>query len=387
MSDGVAILGSTGSIGTQTLQVIDSLKPRFNVKALAGGRQIDLLAQQIRTHQPRLVSTGDYESAKQLKPLIPGDVEVVWGEEGLVEIASMDDAPIVVSAVVGAVGVMPTFAALEAGKRVAFANKESLVAAGELMMSAAEKGGGILLPVDSEHSALFQALNGENTDTINTLILTASGGAFRTWSREAMENAGPSDALKHPTWDMGGKITIDCATLFNKGLEVIEAHHLFRIPYDQIEVVIHPESIVHSLVEFIDGSMIAQLGTADMRLPIQYALTYPDRIQSAWPKLSLFDANMTFERPDVKRFPALALAYAAGRAGGTAPAVLNAANEVAVEAFLAERISFPDIVRCVEHVLTEHNIQQADSLETILLADDWARNVAARHVARTEFSN
>lgn len=372
----ISILGSTGSIGVQTLQVVAAMGDRFRVVGLAAGKNVSLLAEQVRTFQPRIVSVADRESAMLLRSQIDSAVRVVWGEEGLVETALYDDVDCVVTAVVGALGVKPTLAALEHGKRVALANKESLVAAGALAVAAAQKSGAEIIPVDSEHSAIFQCLRGEERREVHRLILTASGGPFRSASAREIAQATPADALKHPTWRMGGKITIDSATLMNKGLEVIEAHWLFGAEYDAIDVLIHPQSVVHSMVEFTDGSVIAQLGTADMRTPIQYALCYPERVKTPWERLRLTEAALTFEEPDVGRFPALSLAYAAGRAGGTAPAVLNAANEVAVHAFLREEIRFPGIVECVERVLSEHNVVAADSLDTVLHVDAWARERA-----------
>lgn len=379
----IAVLGSTGSIGRQTLEVAGAMPDRFEVVALAAGRNVALLAEQAAKTRPRLVAVADEASACRLKEMVDPSVRVTWGTQGLVEAAVESQADIVVVAVVGAAGLVPTLSALAAGKRVALANKEALVAGGKVVMRALAAGGGELLPVDSEHSAIFQCLQGESRSAVRRLILTASGGPFRTATVEEMERATPEDALRHPTWSMGGKITVDSATLMNKGLEVIEAHWLFGIEYERIEVLIHPQSIVHSMVEFVDGSVKAQLGPPDMRLPIQYALCYPERAPKAWSELSLARAAaLTFEPPDFERFPCLALAYEAGRAGGTAPAALNAANEVAVEAFLKGRIGFRDIARCVETVLEAHTVEEADDLESILAADAWARREASACITR-----
>ena len=314
MRQKVAVLGSTGSIGRQTLDVVSAIPERFEVVSLAAGKNIDLLAKQVAMTKPRLVAVGDQEGAARLRAIVDASVRIVWGDEGLIEAALAGDH--VVVAVVGSVGLRPTLAALSEGKRVALANKETLVAAGELVTGTLSQGRGELIPVDSEHSAIHQCLAGEDGKAVERLILTASGGPFRTSSIAEMEAARPEDALKHPTWSMGGKITIDSATLMNKGLEVLEAYWLFGVDFDRIEVAIHPQSIVHSLVEFVDGSVKAQLGTPDMRTPIQYALCYPDRPAISWGRLSLFEIGaLTFETPDLDRFPCLSMAYHAGRAG------------------------------------------------------------------------
>jgi len=337
---GIAILGSTGSIGCNSLRVIESLGPeRFKVVALAAGRNVKILADQIERHHPELVSVDTEESAAQLKAeLMARSVttpRLLFGEGGLVEVATHELADCVISATVGAVGFVPTLRALEAGKRVALANKETLVMAGELMTRAAQKSGAELLPVDSEHNALHQCLRGEKRSEVRRIILTASGGPFRTTSIEKLAFVTPEDALKHPTWKMGNRITIDSATLMNKGLEVIEAHWLFGFAPDQIEVVVHPESIVHSMIELVDGSVIAQMGVTDMRHAIQYALTFPARCESELPPLNLTKlSSLHFEEPDLVRFPCISLAYRALRTGGTLPAAMNAANEEAVHAFI-----------------------------------------------------
>src|SRR5438105_24659 len=365
---GVAILGSTGSIGCNTLRVIQSLGPeRFRVVALGAGRNIGKLADQIAHHQPELVSVEREDSAQQLKAeLTSRNVrlpQIVVGEEGLVEVATHTRADCVVSATVGAVGFVPTLRALEAGKRVALANKETLVMAGELMTRAAEKSGAELLPVDSEHNALHQCLRGEKRSEVRRIILTASGGPFRTRSKSEMNSATVSEAMKHPTWNMGAKITIDSATLMNKGLEVIEAHWLFGFDADEISIVVHPESVVHSMIELVDGSVIAQMGVTDMRHAIQYALTYPERYDSELPPLDLARlSSLHFESPDLERFPCISLAYRALRTGGTLPAAMNAANEEAVQAFINERIGITDIPLVIESVMDNHKRREATNL-------------------------
>lgn len=382
LSQGVAVLGSTGSIGTQSLEVIAMHPERFHVAALAAGQRIELLADQVRRFRPRRVCVADQEGAKRLASMIDFPVEILYGLEGLVEVAVSDHVDIALIAVVGARGIRPTIAALKAGKRVALANKESLVAAGEVVKKQLATGTGTLLPVDSEHSAIFQCLQGEDMKSVQRLVLTASGGPFRTMRAEDMHQVTAIEALQHPTWSMGGKITVDSATLMNKGLEVIEARWLFDLDYDAIDVVVHPQSIVHSLVEFVDGSMVAQLGAPDMRLPIQYALCYPTRPARMWNRLSLSQSlSLTFEPPDLVRFPALRLAYEAGRIGGTAPAVLNAANEVAVDAFLRGQCRFTQIPQIVETVLEGHRTLAANELETVLNADQEARVKASELVA------
>jgi 1-deoxy-D-xylulose-5-phosphate reductoisomerase len=375
----IAILGSTGSIGCNTLRVIEAFQGEFSVAALGAGTQVELLAEQIAQFQPRVVSVADEECEDKLRyELKQRDVsaqpKISVGVDGLSEVATIDGAEIVIGAVVGALGLLPTYRALELGRRVALANKETLVVAGELMTRAAEKSGAELLPVDSEHNALHQCLRGEQRRELKRLILTASGGPFRTASKETIENATPAQALKHPTWQMGAKITIDSATLMNKGLEVIEARWLFEASADEIDVVVHPQSIVHSMIELIDGSLIAQLGVTDMRHAIQYALTYPARRPSSLPPLNLAAlSKLEFFPPDTDKFPCLKLAYDALRAGGTMPAVLNAANEIAVAAFLDEQIKFGDIPRLIAAACAAHTPQPATDLAIVLAADDWAR--------------
>lgn len=385
---GIAILGSTGSIGRNTLRVIESLgSSRFRVVALGAGRNIETLADQIAHHLPELVSVETETAAHDLRGLLfERNVDlprILIGESGLVEVATHPQAETVVSATVGAVGFVPTLRALEAGKRVALANKETLVMAGELMTRAAKASGAELLPVDSEHNALHQCLRGEKRAEVRRIVLTASGGPFRTKTKSQMQEASVSEALRHPTWNMGAKITIDSATLMNKGLEVIEAHWLFDFGPDQIGILVHPESAVHSMIELIDGSVIAQMGVTDMRHAIQYALTYPERHSCELPPLDLTAlATLHFEAPDLDRFPCIALAYSALEAGGTMPTVLNAANEEAVKAFISERICLTDIPRIIEEVMAQHSPHPALDLETVLDADRAARLSACREIEK-----
>jgi len=385
---GIAILGSTGSIGCNTLRVIESLgSEKFRVVALGAGHNVQTLADQIAYHLPELVSVETEEAAHDLRgQLFERDIDlprIIVGEPGLIEVATHPQAECVVSATVGAVGFVPTLRALEAGKRVALANKETLVMAGELMTKAAQASGAELLPVDSEHNALHQCLRGEKRAEVRRIILTASGGPFRTKTKAQMQESTVSEALRHPTWNMGAKITIDSATLMNKGLEVIEAHWLFGFAPDQIGIVVHPESVVHSMIELIDGSVIAQMGITDMRHAIQYALTYPERHACELPSLDLTALSaLHFEPPDLDRFPCIALAYRALRAGGTLPAAMNAANEEAVQAFIEERICLTDIPLIIEAVMTLHNTQPASELAAILEADRSARLTAASEIQK-----
>ena len=385
---GIAILGSTGSIGRNTLRVVESFgEDEFRIVALGAGRNVEVLAEQVARYLPTLVSVETEDAARQLRTkLFERDVDlprIIVGEEGLVEVATHTQADCVVSATVGAVGFVPTLRALEAGKRVALANKETLVMAGELMTRAAASSGAEILPVDSEHNALHQCLRGEQRAEVRRLVLTASGGPFRTKSAQEMETATVAEAMRHPTWQMGAKITIDSATLMNKGLEVIEARWLFGFGADEIDILVHPESVVHSMIELVDGSIKAQLGATDMRHAIQYALTYPARYHCELPPLDLTQLSaLHFEAPDTERFPCIALAYRALREGGTLAAAMNAANEEAVRAFLDERISLTDIPRVIEKVMDEHTVKPVENLEVVLETDRNARLAAAVIIER-----
>jgi len=375
----IAIVGATGSIGRQALDVVRHHPDALRVVALAGGRRVAPMLEQV-DDSVQAVVMADGAAAQELSRLLAArgrrEVAVGAGSDALVDLVTRPDVDLVVMAMVGAEALLPTLAALAAGKDVALATKEVLVAGGQLVMEAAQKSGARLLPVDSEHSAIFQCLQGEAPKAVSRLILTASGGPFRETPMEELRRVTPEQALRHPTWRMGAKVTVDSATLMNKGLEVIEAHWLFATPLERIDVVVHPQSIVHSCVELVDGSILAHLGPTDMRIPIQYALLFPRRASSPVRGLSLADVGrLTFERPDRNRFPALDLAYAAARTGGTMPAVLNAANEVAVELFLEGRIAFTDIARLVEAVMEGHE-SQAPQLPAILAADAWARRTA-----------
>jgi 1-deoxy-D-xylulose-5-phosphate reductoisomerase len=372
---GISVLGSTGSIGTNTLSVIDRFPERFRVVGLAAGRRIHELSEQINKYRPVIVSVATPELAAELRRAFP-DLEVHSGVEGLSAVATHADVDFVMSATVGAVGLIPTLDAIQAGKTVGLANKETLVMAGDLMTRAAAAAGKPLLPVDSEHNAIHQCLDGRK-QPVKNIWLTASGGPFRKASHQEMRDATPARALKHPTWNMGRKISIDSATMMNKGLEVIEAYWLFDVQPDQIQVVVHPQSTIHSMVEFEDGSFIAQLGVTDMRLPIQYALTYPERFDVGLPPMDFSTAmTLELEPPDIARFKCLQLAYDALRSGGTSPAVLNAANEIAVAAFLDERIGFLMIPDLLEATLSLHESTPVNALETVLEADHWAREKA-----------
>jgi len=384
----LAILGSTGSVGEQTLAVARAEPEQFCVAALAAGRNIEKLAAQVREFRPRLVSVADSTGAASLRGLLGSvEVEIEVGEAGLAAVAS-HPADLVVSSLVGAVGLAPTLAAIRAGRDVALANKEVMVMAGALVLREVRKHGVSLLPVDSEHSAIFQALAGQRAQDVARLILTASGGPFRTWSAEQIADATIEQALNHPNWDMGPKITIDSATLMNKGLEVIEARWLFDIPPERVDVVVHPQSIIHSLVEFVDTSVLAQLGLPDMRVPIAVALAYPERLELDLPRLDLAAlGQLDFETPDRKRFPCLNLAFEALRANEAAPAVVNAANEIAVAAFLDGRIRFPEIAATNGAVLNSHVGRGGSGplrdLADVMAADDWARDCAREWIAST----
>ncbi|MCL5058079.1 MAG: 1-deoxy-D-xylulose-5-phosphate reductoisomerase [Actinobacteria bacterium] len=373
---GVSILGSTGSIGRQALDVLDGL-PDFRIVGLAAGKNIKLLKEQIIRYRPLLVSVEKEDDALELARELAGKgTEILWGSEGLLAVAAHPAAGVVITAVTGTAGLLPTVEAISAGKDIALANKETLVAAGSLVTGLAAQKGVNILPVDSEHSAIWQCLRGSRPGEVESIILTASGGPFR--KERDLERVTVSKALAHPNWSMGKKITVDSATLMNKGLEVIEARWLFGLDYDRIRVVVHPQSIIHSMVEFRDGSVLAQLGLPDMKLPIQYALTYPDRLPGNVPRLDPAKMSaLTFEPPDIVRFPLLDLAYRVGRRGGTLPAAMNAANEAAVELFLAGRIRFTSIYRVVEEVVGRHDITDRPGLEEILEADRWAREKAS----------
>jgi 1-deoxy-D-xylulose-5-phosphate reductoisomerase len=371
----LAILGSTGSIGTNTLEVVAAHPDRFMVTALAARANLDLLEAQVRRHTPRLVSVATEASARELRRRLGRtQTEVGWGTTGLLQAAADTGGDLVVSAIVGGAGLLPTLGAIEAGKDVALANKESLVMAGHLVTAEAKRRGVRILPVDSEHSAVFQCLGGREASLLTRIVLTASGGPFRARPRATFASITPEEALKHPNWAMGKKITIDSATLMNKGLEVIEAHWLFGLPVNKVDVVIHPQSIIHSLVEFVDGSMLAQLGVPDMRVPIQYALTYPERRPNPAQRLGLEGlASLTFEAVDREKFPCLDLAYEAAEAGGSSPTVLNAANEVAVHRFLTRRIGFDEIPTLIRKALDAHPRQPVSTVEEVLEVDREVR--------------
>lgn len=379
MAVGVAILGATGSIGRSALQVLERHPDRFRVVALSAHRGADALEGLVRKHRPALAVLSGVEADDG------AGRDWRFGREGLLEAAAHPDADIVLNAVVGSAGLEASLAALEAGKRLALANKESLVAGGPLVLDALRRGGGELVPVDSEHSAILQCLDGRDPGSVRRLVLTASGGAFRDRSRSELAGVRPEDALRHPTWDMGAKITIDSATMANKALEVIEAHFLFGVGYDAIEVVLHPQSVIHSMVEFIDGSVLAQLGFPTMELPILYALTHPERVPDEGTRFDpVTAASLTFAPLDPERFPAFAAGVAAGRVGGTAPAAFNAGNEEAVSAFLTGRLPFPAIAEVIDAVLAEHESIRVDSIETVKEADRAARE-AARNTMRQRF--
>ena len=375
----VVLLGSTGSIGTSTIKVADDLPDRIRLIGLAAGNNLDLLLEQTRKHRPEAVCISDPQKAKAARDALGTATEVYSGAEGLIKMATLPAADIVLIAIVGTAGLQPALAAIRAGKDIAIASKEILVMAGEIVMEEARKQGVRVLAVDSEHSAIFQCLEDKPPGSVRQLWLTASGGPFRNKPKEEFAAITVECALKHPSWVMGRKITIDSATLFNKGLEMIEARWLFDIEMARVKVVVHPQSVVHSMVEFVDGSILAQLSTPDMCLPIQYALTYPERARSERVQTNLAKlGSLTFEEPDEERFPALGLARRAGEEGGTLPAVLNAANEVAVEAFIQKRINFPQITETVRRTMERHRVVPHATLDQILEADAWARTEAAR---------
>lgn len=369
------VLGSTGSIGTQTLDVVREHPDLFHVSVLVANRSDELLEKQIEEFQPELAVLSDEAAYLRLKERYQGRTELAGGRRAVIEAAAYPAGEVVVTSLMGFAGLEPTMAALDAGKDIALANKETLVVAGELVMAKARELGRAILPVDSEHCALFQCLQGQDASAVEKLILTASGGPFRGRKTPELTEVTKSDVLAHPTWNMGQKITVDSASLVNKGLEVIEARWLYDVDYDRIQVVVHPQSIVHSMVQYHDGTVMAQLGCTDMRLPIQYALTYPDRVASGFPRVDFYElANLTFEKPDMDTFRGLKLAFEAGRTGGTMPCIMNAANEVAVEAFLQGRAGFLDIYSLIERAMAAGNVEYQPDLEQLLAADRWARS-------------
>lgn len=373
----ISILGSTGSIGVQTLEVIRQHSDEFRVIALTAGTNGDLLIKQAREFHPRVVSVANRTLAEKIKMELPGNIKVLYGEEGLIEAATHVECNFVVSSIVGSAGLVPTLAAIEAGKSIGLANKETLVTAGHIVMEKAKEKKVSIIPIDSEHSAIFQCLNGEDAGVVKRIIITASGGSFRDYTREQLKDVTPRQALNHPNWSMGAKITIDSATMMNKGLEVMEAHWLFQLPYNKIDTILHRESIIHSMVEFEDRAIMAQLGTPDMKIPIQYALTYPKRLPLETEPLDLLKTGtLHFEPLSMERYPCLAFAYEAGRKGGTFPAVLNGANEVAVARFLKGEITFIGIEEIISSVMERHQMVSDPDLETIIEVDRWARKVA-----------
>ena len=375
----IAVLGSTGSIGTQTLEIVRENK-ELQVVALAAGSSVELMELQIREFKPRLAAMWSEKACQDLKERVADlDVKVLCGMDGLLEIATMEEAEILVTALVGMIGIRPTIAAIEAGKDIALANKETLVTAGHIIMPLAKEKGVSILPVDSEHSAIFQSLNGEKKEQIEKILLTASGGPFRGKTLEELKTMKVEDALKHPNWSMGRKITIDSSTLVNKGLEVIEAKWLFDVNLDQIQVVVHPQSIIHSMVQFVDGGIMAQLGTPDMKLPIQYALFYPDRKPMGGKRVDFYDlAQITFEKPDMDTFKGLKLAYESSEIGGSMPTVYNAANEKAVSLFLDKKISYLQITELIEAAMKNHKMVETPNVEQILAAEAESHEFVCR---------
>ncbi len=389
----ITLLGSTGSIGTQTLDILNQYPDQFRLVGLAAGSNVEMLASQIQQFQPEIAAICVEEKLPELKEAV-ADLDpqpvLLAGEAGVAEVARYGDAQTVVTGIVGCAGLLPTIAAIEAGKDIALANKETLIAGGPVVLPLVEKHGVKLLPADSEHSAIFQCLQGVPEGGLRRILLTASGGSFRDWPVEKLAQVTVADALKHPNWSMGRKITVDSATLMNKGLEVIEAHFLFGMDYEQIDIVIHPQSIIHSLIELEDTSMLAQLGWPDMRLPLLYALSWPDRLYTDWEQLDLVKVgSLTFREPDHQKYPCMQLAYAAGRAGGSMPAVLNAANEQAVALFLEEKIGYLDIARCIEAICDRHRADNClkPTLEDIVAADQWARREVLALVESGNFAS
>lgn len=370
----LVVLGSTGSIGTQTLDVVRANPDRFHISVLVANRSDELLEKQIKEFQPELAVLSDEAAAKRLKERFAGKTRIEGGRQAVIDAAVYPEADIIVTSLMGFAGLEPTMAALEAGKDIALANKETLVVAGELVMAKAKEKGCAILPVDSEHCALFQCLQGQDRAALEKLIITASGGPFRGKKADQLQNVTIKDVLAHPTWNMGQKITVDSASLINKGLEVIEARWLYDVDFDRIQVVVHPQSIIHSMVQYQDGTVMAQLGCTDMRLPIQYALTYPERVVSSFPRVDFYElAKLTFEKPDMDTFRGLKLAFEAGRTGGTMPCIMNAANEVAVEAFLRGESGFLRIYELIEAAMNAGEVVYRPSLEQLLEADRWAR--------------
>jgi 1-deoxy-D-xylulose-5-phosphate reductoisomerase len=404
----LSVLGSTGSIGTQTLEIVEEVPDRVRVVALTAGNNLDLLIHQIQRHAPEVVALANAERVNELRTRLnaleasqkPSRMpELLGGSEGLCAAAAWASADLVVTGIVGCAGLLPTLAAIRAGKDLALANKETLIAAGPVVLPELERSGSRLLPADSEHSAIFQCLQGTPyaetarlstgvpTPGLRRIQLTASGGAFRDWNAADLHKATVADATSHPNWSMGRKITVDSASLMNKGLEVIEAHYLFGLDYDHIEIVIHPQSIIHSMVELADSSVLGQLGWPDMKLPILYCMSWPERLKTPWRRLDLTEVGqLTFRKPDPAKYPCMELAYAAGRAGGTMPAVMNAANEQAVALFLEERIHFLDIPRLIDQACERHkgDLIQAPSLDDVLEVDNWSRQVVREHAARIQ---
>ena len=380
----ISLLGSTGSIGANVLDVIERNPEKFQILGMSAGNNVDLFAKQIRKFKPRVVALFDTKKIPTLKERIADlDIEILSGEEGSIAVATLPEVDMVVSGVMGSAGLLPAIHALKLGKNLALANKETLVIAGELVLREAKKTNSQIIPIDSEHSAIFQVLNGEKKERIKKIILTASGGPFRTFSLDQMETVTVKDALKHPNWDMGAKITIDSSTMMNKGLEYIEAKWLFGVN-TPVEIIVHAQSIIHSMIEFVDTSILAQLGIPDMRVPIAYALTYPDRFECDLPSLDLTTmGNLTFEAPDFERFPCLRLAIDAMEIGKTMPAVLNAANEIAVQAFLEELIPYKDIAELIRMVMQNHNPSPLKELQDVLIADRWAREETTKLVTVT----
>jgi 1-deoxy-D-xylulose-5-phosphate reductoisomerase len=385
MTQKIAILGSTGSIGKNALRVIDALGPQYQIIALSAHSSVELLAEQAKRYKPKYIAVTDTDYTSQLAEMADDlDVKILSGPDSLIELAGLEEVDIVLSAVVGAVGLPSVLAAARHSKRLAIANKEPLVIAGELLTKTAKENNSTILPIDSEHSAICQALQSGRHGEVNKIILTTSGGPFRKLTYDDLQNVTLEQALSHPVWDMGPKITIDSATMMNKALEVIEAHWLFDMPVEKIEVIVQPESVVHSLVEFVDGSIIAQLSEPDMCLPIQYALTYPARVAGIGRHLRLEEiGKLTFERPDLDKFRALSLGFEVARIGGTATVVFNAANEAAVQEFLAGKIKFVNIVELIEYCLNKHEVKKDVSLEELLQTDDWARKEVEAQVHKS----